>query len=254
MTTGFGLDPAGYCEGRSVLAVVERLGSKACVTILRNCPFSGVPNEARQIEAILANERKALKVIAALGSIAIDIPIDLQGLPTVCAPTHLWQQTKRNVDKKVGGLEPLASFIGHVTARFQSIFCDSELGQSLGLRVFETYPKPTLKKLLGAQWATARSYKKDESQRAAICRALNIGPQTEIVTHDDLDAVICALTAAASADELWSGPDYESESPDVALEELPRGYRLLSRVSFEEIAVSTADYDRWMRDRSSKIQ
>lgn len=251
---GFGLDPAGYCEGRSVLAVVERCGSNACVTILRNCPFSRAPNEDRQIEGILANERKALKSIAAVGSIAIDVPIDLQGLPTVCAPIHFWQQTKRNVDKKVGGLEPLASFIGHVTARFQSIFCDSELSQSLGVRIFETYPKPTLKKLLGAQWAAVRNYKKDVSQRTAICQALNISPQTEIITHDDLDAVICALTAAASADELWNRADYESQGADVPLKELPGAYRLLSQVSFEKITVSTADDDHWMRERSSKIQ
>ena len=249
---GFGLDPAGYCESRSVLAVAERRGSNACVTILRNCPFSRAPNETRQIEVILANERKALKGIVALGSIAIDIPIDLQGLPTVCARTHLWQQTKRKVDKKVGGLEPLASFIGHVTARFQSIFCDSELGQSLGLRIFETYPKPTLLKVLGAQWAAVRNYKRDVSQREALCRALTISPQTEIVTHDDLDAVICALTAAAPAEELWNRDDYESKG--VTVEELPRGYRLLSRASFEKIAASTEDFDDWMREKSSKIQ
>jgi hypothetical protein len=253
MMIGFGLDPAGYCGERSVLAVAERCGSNAGVTILRNSPFSRAPNEARQIEVILANERKALKDMVALGcSIAIDVPIDLQGLPRMSAPTHLWQQTKRKVDKKVGGLEPLASFIGHVTARFQSIFCDSELDQRLGLSIFETYPKPTLRKLLGTQWTAVGNYKSKRSQMEAICYALKISPQTEIVTDDDLDAVICALTAGAPAEELWNRDDYESKG--VTLEELPRGYRLLSRTSFDTVAVSTGDFDDWMREKSSKIQ
>lgn len=184
---GFGLDPAGYRKSWSVLAAVERRGSNAGVTSLRNCPLSCAPNEEHEIAGILVGEQKALKAIVVLGY----IPIDLQGLPTVCAPTHLCQQTKRNVDRKVGGLEPLASFIGHVTARFQSIFCD---------------------------------------------------------------AVICALTAAASADELRSTADYENEAPDIALEELPRGYRLLSRGPFERLTISTGDYDHWKREMSSKIQ
>ena len=229
--TGFGLDLAGYCEGRSVLAVAKRNKSKAHVEILRNCPFSEAPNRNREIGRILANEQTALRTIVTLGHIAIDVPIYLQGLLTVCAPTHLWQQTKRNVDKAVGGLEPLASFIGHVTARFQSIFCDAELNRQIGSQVFETYPKPALKKLLGNNWPSVSNYKKDESHRARICDALHIRPAAEIASDDDLDAVICSLTAIATEDEIWTTADYEDHRP--ASGDLPRGYRLLARNSFD---------------------
>jgi predicted nuclease with RNAse H fold len=242
---GFGLDPAGYCEGRSVLAVAKRNGSEAHVKILRNCPFSEAPDRNREIGHILANEQIALRTIATLGYVAIDVPIDLQGLPTVCAPSHLWQQTKRTVDKAVGGLEPLASFIGHVTARFQSIFCDAELNQKLGLKIFETYPKPAFKKLLPELWGNVRNYKKDASKRNTICDALHVTPSSEIKTHDDLDAVICALTAIASNDELWTESDYAECG--VGLQELPRGYRILARNSFDEIKISTDDCAEWMR-------
>ena len=147
MMTGFGLDPAGYCEGRSVLAVVERRGPDASVTIL--------------------------------------------------------------------------------------------------------------KKLLHERWASVRNYKRDASCRDRICDALGINPASEIRTHDDLDAVICALTAAASHDEIWTKPDYEERG--VALQELPRGYRLLSgyrllkRNPFRRICVSEEDFCKWMGSREKHV-
>ncbi|MGB7076454.1 MAG: DUF429 domain-containing protein [Xanthobacteraceae bacterium] len=250
---GFGLDPAGYCNGRSVLAVAKRRGLVARVEILRNCPFSKVPEKSRELDLILANERAALQTFAGMGRVAIDVPIDLQALPTVRAPTYLWQETKRSVDKAVEGMEPLASSIGHVTARFQSIFCEDRLNREIGSRIFETYPKPSLKKLLGDDWANVRRYKdkKDTSHIGTICNALNISPRTEIKSHDDLDAVICSLTAIALDNEIWSAADYRELAWDV--EELPRGYRLLARNPFNTITVSTACYSEWMQD-SSKTQ
>lgn len=241
---GFGLDPGGYSTSKTVLAALIREGTVGQVYLLRGCPFSCKLPKDNSIQKTIETERRELKLLISAGNIAIDVPIDLQNLPRVTDPIHSWQLTKRPVDNAVGGMAPLASLIGHLAARFQSVLSTPDLNAQIGNRIFETYPKPALRKMLGSNWNKAKKYKNSENARVLICNHLRIGPIEEVKSDDDLDAIICAMTAIAKPSELFSPADY----PSAGTYNLPLGYRLLSQNPFEEIRVSVAAYDHWTRE------
>jgi hypothetical protein len=245
---GFGLDPAAYTEGRTVLAVAERKGQEANIYLLRGCPFSRRPDSDGEIAGILAGEQTELRRLLGLHCrIAIDVPIDLQGLPKINSPRHSWQFTRRAVDVAVGGAAPLASFLGHITARFQVILDSSDFQDEIGKKIFETYPKPTLKRLAKEQWQQVKGYKKEAKQLELLCKIINIASVVAVKTDDDLDAAVCALTAVASPNELWTVDDYKRGDHALSASELPQGYRLLACNPFDRINVSCAPYEDWMK-------
>ncbi len=81
--------------------------------------------------------------------------------------------------------------------------------------------------------------KEREAACIALCKNLKIEPYLK--NDDDIDAIICAVTAVASEEYLCKSRDYKIES-----ERLPCGYRLLKRNPFERIYVDEEDFSKWM--------
>jgi hypothetical protein len=244
---GFGLDLAGYTTNKTSLAAIESSGSIAVVTLLRGSPFSMKRKTGDSIDKVIPEEAQALRRCVDVGPVAVDIPIDLQGLPFAEHPKHLWELTKRPVDEELRAMAPLADRIGAPVARFSAIVRRTGLFDALGSRIFETYPAGILRKL-GFAAGAYKSQKKEEFESKrnaciALCEFLAI--RDPIWNDDDLDAVICAITAVAAPESLVGPNDYE-----IAVNKLPRGFRLLKRSPFSEIRIEQEAFSSWIGDHT----
>jgi hypothetical protein len=176
---------------------------------------------------------------------AVDIPIDLQGLPFPPAPKEIWELTRRSIDNELRAMPPFAERIGAPVVRFAAIMQRAKAGNALGNGIFETYPTAIWRKLKidAGAYKSRRKEKANERNRACVtlCKSLKIEPALK--SDDDIDAIICAVTAVASEDHLCKAEDYKNPG------RLPRGYRLLGRNPFEKICVKEEDFSNWMDSR-----
>ena len=122
----FGLDLSGYASSRSGLAEVvrEEGNSKYRAYVYRDHPFALVAAGRDRLADVIARQREALTRLLKLGDLLIDIPIDLQDLPSSHQPVFVWQLTARAVDFAYGGLRPLADRIGAPVARFKNLLSE----------------------------------------------------------------------------------------------------------------------------------
>jgi len=240
VTIGFGLDLAGFSRpSGTVLVELRSNGLHAKAAILQDSPFSSRSRGA--FADRLKAENDTLAKLLKLGNVAVDVPIELQGLPLSDA-IEQWQLTLRPVDRALGGLPPLASWLGACVARFGAIIRESQ--NLLGIRLFETYPAASLEKLFGQiscvqNYKLANKEKKETaiSARKELAEKLNIQCETPL-SHDELDAIICAMTAVAPTDTLLPLSQYELPEQS----ELAAGFRLLKKNPFSKIRVARCAY------------
>jgi hypothetical protein len=223
MAVVFGLDLAGYSSGKTGLArAVRRTDGTIRVTVYRDHAFSRklAGNDPSFIE-VVHQERELLRRCLASGALYVDVPIDLQGLPSVADPDYAWQLTKRPVDYAIGGLPALASLIGAPTARFLNVLQGIDAPENLlGSVLFETYPAASLDqmglpskgykgqtiKVSGAEVTMLHCPRTKEPILDRIARGLELRSETEIVlSDDDVDAIICALTGVLDKDRRLQG-------------------------------------------------
>lgn len=190
---GFGLDLSGYRTGGTSLAAVAINGDTAAAVILDGAALCRCRHGGDDARQALAEERQDLLRCLTVGPLAVDVPIDLQGLPAPAGCRFIWEFTRRPVDYAFGAMAPLADRLGACVARFKAVLAAGDLGSQLGHRLFETYPALTLA-LLGLP---NKRYKGTGGRvrRSAIAKALDFD-DCSLIDHD-LDAVICAMTAAA---------------------------------------------------------
>lgn len=240
---GFGLDLAGYTTGKTTLAVVEIEGQNAKATLLRESALSVKRKSGDALKEILREEAAVLRRCLNIGPLAVDIPIDLQDLRTPIETDYIWQLTLRPVDRAIGAMPPLADRIGAPVARFAAIVCEGDFDALLGEKLFEAYPAGTLKMLK----IEARHYKGKGGADALIrlCETLRVKPRVE--SDDDIDAIICAITAAAPASAMH---DADALGLSGAM---PRGFRIPRNLSFEQVATSFAPFESWMAKREAAI-
>jgi Protein of unknown function (DUF429) len=245
---GFGLDLAGYTTGKTSLAAIEPEAKRAEVTLLRNSAFARRRATTSSLELAVQEESYDLERCVKLGHVAVDIPIDLQGLPFAPRAREIWELTKRPIDKKLRAMAPFADRIGAPVSRFAAIMVHAKFGKVLGERLFETYPTAIWQKL----GIIAGEYKSRQKERAkarkeaciALCSKLRIEPSLK--NDDDIDAVICAVTAIASEDHLCKTEEY-------GVERLPCGFRLLKSNPFELIRVNEQNFSEWMDSREKPV-
>jgi predicted RNase H-like nuclease len=241
MRLGFGLDLAGYSTGKSALAVAEVLPDWTVhATILDHPCFSRRRKLEELRHAVEREEQEALAQLLHIAPTAVDVPIDLQGLPTISTSEYLWGQVKRPIDKAVGGLPPFADKIGAVVSRFASLAAKPDIHAQLGSRLFETYPAACLSRM---GW-TAKGYKGDKAREVLAGLIAQIGMRHDGMNDDELDAVICALVAVAPEDAVLEGTALQSALLSAGMT-APTGYRLLSRKYFGEIRVERDAFDSW---------
>jgi hypothetical protein len=247
---GFGLDLSGYSGGKTSLAFVEIAGDVARAVILRGSAFSKPRHGVDDAPATIAAERKALAQCMEIASVAVDVPIDLQGLLTPREVAFIWELTKRPVDYAFGALAPLADRLGSCVARFRAIISTEQFRAEVGRRIFETYPAASLGQLA----LTGKGYKGDVGSafRALLCRTL--GCDRHDLSDHDLDAIICGMTVAAPAKCRLEGSrlvqamhladSFTGMTPSGG--EPPIGYVILERWPTRRLNVSVADFDSWI--------
>jgi hypothetical protein len=245
---GFGLDLAGFSKPRgTVLAAIQMEKSKATVTLISAPPFSRRRGDGNFADR-LKNETDTLKDLVEIGPIAVDVPIDLQGLPlqNVAEP---WELTKRPVDEAFNGLAPFASWLGACVARFAAIAPSDLRQKELGVRIFETDPAASLRQLFGENDLDVKQYKRPDAAEArrSLCQRLGIECDGstlnhDALNHDELDAVICALGAVATPDQLLAEGNYGLPEGKT----LPIGYQTLNNTcEYKQIKVSRKRFGAW---------
>jgi hypothetical protein len=234
---GFGIDLAGYTTGKTSLAVVNVQGHSAQATLLRGSALSKKRKGTDLLREALKEEVAVLRRCLAIGPVAVDIPIDLQGLPSPTNAERIWQLTRRPVDHVVNAMPAFADRIGAPVARFGAIMREGNFEHCLGETLFEAYPAATLKMLK----INAGRYKGSNGAQSLskLCAVLNLKPPVE--NDDDIDAIICAIAAATPIEVIHEAASFEIEGP------LPRGFRIPKSLAFEKIEVVTSSFEAWMQ-------
>src|SRR6185437_13245949 len=199
------------------LAVLQITGRSCVATVLRRSPLSRKRKGADYSTAALKSDVAVLNQCLRLGKVAVDIPIDLQGLPTPADTTRIWRLTRRPVDRA--------------------------LKAKPGQRLFETYPSASFKKvreLKNSVKKVTRAKARDE-----FCRRSNINRKKccgkKGITDDEIDAIICALAAVAPNKFFHRPADYPHLEG-----KLPRGFRILKKSPVSRITVECEDFENWM--------
>jgi hypothetical protein len=248
---GFGLDLSGYSTGRTVLAAVQMSGDAGAAAILRGSAFSQYRRGVDDARAALAEERDTLSKCMNVGPIAVDVPIDLQGLPAPDDICFIWELTKRPVDYAFGAMAPLADRLGACVARFKAVLSEGDLVSVLGRRLFETYPAGTLK-LLGLPH---QSYKGVSGRELCSVIGIRLGIDNCDLLDDELDAVICAVTAAAPAVGRVTGMrlvrTMHNLAPPTEMtprgQKAPSGFVVLEQWPCRRLTISKTDFSAWMK-------
>jgi hypothetical protein len=241
---GFGIDLAGYTTGKTSLAVIKIDGRRATAILLRESALSTKRESHSPLKEILRQEVAVLRRCLMVGPVAVDIPIDLQGLPFPHAPNELWELTRRPIDKKLRAMAPFADRIGAPVSRFAAMRRHSDFSGVLGQNLFETYPAAIWEKLgIDASGYKSQQRERAEAACAALCKRLKIVPA--LMNDDDIDAIICAVVAVAPEVHLCSVEDYGIGS-------IPCGFRLIKQYPFEDIRVDEANFSEWMDSREKQ--
>lgn len=229
--TAFGLDLGGYGTGGSALVRACRSPSNEVeVTVYRGHVFARPLSGDRPLGPIVEQEVELLAACLDSALLYVDVPIDLQGLPCPGGEVFAWQLVKRPVDRAFGALPPLADRIGSVVARFSNLLRVYRSGRPdpLDQNLYETYPAASLR-LLG--WPHKGYKEKGNRIRFRDGQWIGRGPKggrlAEIANrlgvaaklgaeldHDELDAVICALTGVLDDGCLLRDGDLENAISD----------------------------------------
>lgn len=246
MKVGFGIDIAGFSNPLgTVVAAIAPHGRTAEVTILTNSPFNKKNSE---LQVRIVEEADFLNRLLDLGSVAVDVPIDLQGLPARDAK-WTWGLTYRPIDNKLRALPPLASLLGACVVRFSTIM-SSKTWMKLGSELFETYPAACLARMFGRDDSDVKSYKKNKKEqreqaaKARFSLAERLGIKIDnpkSLTHDELDAIICAIVSVAAPEQILPSENFGLGDGYT----VPKGYRLIERNPFQQISCSRLDYSEW---------
>ncbi len=248
MTPAFGLDLAGYSLGRSGFARADAIGNVVDITVYRGHVFGVRLDSSALLAPHIAIERQLLAACLQHGSLLVDIPIDLQGLPYHPEAAHVWELVKRPVDYAFNALPALADRIGAPVARFLHLVAPllESAPDVLGQRLFETYPAASLS-LLGRP---SKGYKNQRVERVGgaweagdqskplllIVQSLGIhAADGASLTDDEFDGALCALTGVLpppmrlEGDELGAAvvERVASKSALPAHGLVPRGYVLM---------------------------
>lgn len=238
---GFGIDLAGYTTGRTSLAFVEIEERAVRATLLRGSALSAKRESSGLLKEIICEEAAALRRCLAIAPVAVDVPIDLQDLLNPVDAEYVWQLTLRPIDRAVRGMPPLADRIGAPVSRFAAIMRVGGFNAFLGEKLFEAYPAGALKALK----IEAGRYKGKTGASALIslCKTLRIEPNVE--SDDDIDAIICAITAALPVDALYELDAFKVQAP------MPRGFRIPKSLAFDRIETIIAPFDAWIAAREA---
>jgi hypothetical protein len=219
------------------------------VRIIDESVFEERHQRDADLAPLLQREVDLLCRMMARGSVAVDVPIDLQRLPDRVDAKQIWELTLRPVDVVLCALPALADKIGAATTRFANLLRSGDLGNRLGTSLFETYPGGTRR--LMKRTTQIEPIRRDQAVHRETIAAEWHAEGTPL-NEDEIDAAICALTALASGADRLEGPSLNAELESefqrhaIVRRDLPRGYVILKAIPFENVAVSRVSYETWL--------
>lgn len=262
MNTAFGLDLAGYSQGKTGFARADReAGKKILITVFRGPPFTDKLRGREPLARLADAELRAVKACLNRGCLVADVPMDLQGLPTVGAAQFTWELTLRPVDFAFRALPALADKIGAPVARFLHCLNRLDALDVLGDTLWETYPAASLE-LMGLRRSgyknKSASYhdgtwypvRPEDQPLADLLNELEwTADRGQTLNDDEFDAALCALTGVSDPEARSQGSALEDIIRERVLHKIdpvagehvrmnaPRGYTLLKRRPGETIRI-----------------
>lgn len=216
--SAFGIDR------RPMLALAHEEGDD--VISVRLSPLASFGGKVKQMDALddlFARWRKDLLELPR--PMAVDVPLDLQGLGSRGEARYVWELTHRPVDFAFYQDAPLTDRIGAFNARFSEFLARSQF--ALGKDIIEVSPPACVEffdfrgsyKGGSAHQAKAGHWKADDSTQSAdkaftkVVHELGFNIENTAegrLDSGDVDAILCALTALALAKggHTVTGPEF----------------------------------------------
>lgn len=242
METHFGIDLSGYGKRETVVAKLSRTKAKEIKVELDHSLQQETFKGKDHLDEALERDVKKIKEVLEVpdSKVAIDVPIDLQGLEDFPQGEKVWSLTKRPIDQAFNGQPPLASYIGYLVARFQAVLNRGGLREEVGKRIFETYPAGSMK-LMNID---SKGYKSSPEARRRLIKDLNISSPGTKLSDDHIDAILAGLACfdevSLEGEELAEriNLEYPIDGFNFKSKNLPKGYRLVSDIESLDIRVT----------------
>jgi hypothetical protein len=212
-----GINLSAFGQARRPVLATATLGDRGDVRIELTpaAMFAGKHKLADKAEEVFTGWRIGLLQLPR--PIAVDVAIDIDvlgmgGTRRAPAQRMLWELTHRPIDFAFYGDAPLTDRIGEFGVRFRALLAASSF--MLGDDLFECYPRASVELMNfkgqyvggsahhgGEGWkADDRSKRADKLQAKLLTElGANPGQGAEKLNSDDLDAMLCALTALGGA-------------------------------------------------------
>lgn len=255
----YGIDLSGRSRDGSRVARAERVGEGKVVVELRASALGNPDLSPNELRDAFAREVGGWEPKA---NVVVDVPIDLQELGQPANRRRIrqfWQLAKRPVDHALCALPPLADRIGATVALWE--FVSPFAADDLGRRLFESYPAGSLRAagfphkgykvvkvtdrkkasaiatMIGKAWKVRLAPQPKQHSMARILNGMGLrAPEGTTLSHDDVDAILCALTGLPG-EHVLDGKELVSWVSSVADKDwidngpfaMPLGYRLLRR-------------------------
>jgi hypothetical protein len=192
-------------------------------------PFAGKQKLSDTSYALFAQWRAGLMELPR--PVGVDVALDIDALGAggsrrAPAMRQLWELSHRPIDFAFYGDAPLTDKIGEFGVRFRAMLAVSVF--ELGDDILEVFPRATVELLEfkgqyagGAAHMAGQGWKPDDREKrgdklmAKLLTELGVNPVqgAEKFDSDDLDAMLCALTAlgAAAGQGVLTGKDLDHE-------------------------------------------
>lgn len=216
-TSASGLNLSAFGTARRPALAVATMGDKGAVRVELKpaAAFAGKNKLSDGSEALFTQWRAGLLELPR--PVGVDVAIDIESLSAggnrrAPASRQLWELTHRPIDFAFYGDAPLTDKVGEFGVRFRAMLSASVF--ELGDDIIEVFPRATVEMLEfkgqyagGAAHMAAQGWKADDRNKRGdklmvkllAELGINSGQGAEHFDSDDLDAVLCALTALGAA-------------------------------------------------------
>lgn len=232
--TATGINLSAFGLARRPMVAVATLADKGGlrVELKPAAMFSGKQKLSDGTEATFAEWRAGLLELPR--PIGVDVALDIDVLSAggnrrAPALRQLWELTHRPIDFAFYGDAPLTDRVGEFGVRFRALLSASVF--ELGDDIIEVCPRATVELLEfrgqyvgGAAHYSTNGWKADDRNKrgdklmAKILAELGVNPGqgAEKLNSDDLDAVLCAVTAlgAATGQGVFAGEELDRQVAD----------------------------------------
>lgn len=213
--TGINLSAFGVARRPLIAVATQATNNEVRVELKPSQGFGGKFKLSDRVEETLIAWREEL--LGCPRPIAVDIAIDMEwlvaaGSRIAPAERRMWELTMRPIDFAFYGDAPLTDRVGDFGVRFRSMLAGSAF--AVGEEIFECHPRASVELFdFRGQYRDGNAHHGDRGWRPddrnkrgdkLIARVLeNLGANptqgAEEINSDDLDAVLCALTALGAS-------------------------------------------------------